>query len=424
MKILLISYFFPPFNVIGAVRVSKLAEYWLSKGHDVIVLSAKSQPLPANLDSKFPENRVIYTDWFNVNSIPEKVMGGRSAVSSRGFDTENSFLKSLGSLYKNIFNIPDGQIGWYPFAAKAAEELISNGWKPDLIYASAHPLTSLLVSSRIAKKFSIPWVAEYRDLWTDNHNYKQPFWRRWIDLLMERRVMQSCSALITVSEPLASVLKKKTVKPIAVVMNGFDPNDYLDVKTNLFPEDKLNIVYTGMVYRGKQDPSALFEALSKHPQRDFVKVHFFGRYLEYINILAKKYMVEDIVDVFDPVSFKESVAIQKSADVLLFLTWNDSDNNGVLTGKIFEYFGAKHPILAIGSQVGLAGNMILERGAGLVTNDVLEIKEQLTKWVSAKKKSAIEFELHEDVNEGLTRFEQFERLDSFLIDNSLMKNVK
>jgi hypothetical protein len=424
MKILLISYFFPPFNIIGAVRVSKLAEYWLSKGHDVIVLSAKSQPLLANLYSKFPENRVIYTDWFNINSFPEKVMGGRSAVSSRGFDTKNSFLKSLGSLYKNIFNIPDGQIGWYPFAVKAADELISNGWKPDLIYASAHPLTSLLVSSRIAKKFSIPWVAEYRDLWTDNHNYKHPFWRRWIDLLMERRVMLSSSALVTVSEPLASVLRKKTLKPIAVVMNGFDPNDYLDVKINLFPENKLNIVYTGMVYRGKQDPSALFEALSKHPQRDFLKVHFFGRYLEYINILAKNYMVEDIVDVFEPVSFKESVAIQKAADVLLFLTWNDSDNNGVLTGKIFEYFGAKHPILAIGSQVGLAGNMILERGAGLVTNDVFEIKEQLTKWVLAKKKSAIEFELHEDVNKGLSRFEQFEKLDSYLIDNSLMKNVK
>ena len=424
MKILLVSYFFPPFNVIGAVRVSKLAEYWLLKGHDVMVLSAKSQPLSTNLDSKFPKNRIIYTDWFNINSIPEKVMGGRSAITSRGFDTENSFLKKLGFLYKNIFNIPDGQVGWYPFAVKAAEELISTGWEPDLIYASAHPLTSFLVSSRIANKFSIPWVAEYRDLWTDNHNYKQPFWRRWIDLMMERRVMLSSSALVTVSEPLASFLRKKTIKPMAVVMNGFDPNDYLDVKKDLFPEDKLNIVYTGRVYKGKQDPSAFFEALSKHPEKDFIKVHFFGKYLEYINILAKKYMVEDIVDVFEPVSFKDSVAIQKAADVLLFLTWNDSANNGVLTGKIFEYFGAKHPILAIGSEVGLAGNMILERRAGLVTNDALKIKEQLTKWVFAKKKNATEFELHKDVNEGLSRLEQFEKLDSFLINNNLMKNVK
>jgi hypothetical protein len=68
--------------------------------------------------------------------------------------------------------------------------------------------------------------------------------------------------------------------------------------------------------------------------------------------------------------------------------------------------------------------MILERRAGLVTNDALKIKEQLTKWVFAKKKNATEFELHKDVNEGLSRLEQFEKLDSFLINNNLMKNVK
>jgi len=119
MRILIVSYFFSPFNVIGAVRVSKLAEYWASKGHDVLVLSAKNQPLPKALYSKFSKKHVVYTNWININYLPERIMGGRKAISSRGFDTNNSFLKVMGHIYKSIFNFPDGQIGWFPYASCA-----------------------------------------------------------------------------------------------------------------------------------------------------------------------------------------------------------------------------------------------------------------------------------------------------------------
>jgi hypothetical protein len=68
--------------------------------------------------------------------------------------------------------------------------------------------------------------------------------------------------------------------------------------------------------------------------------------------------------------------------------------------------------------------MILRRNAGLVTNNVYEISEQLSRWMLAKKAESQEFDLPDEVNHGLSRYEQFEKLDSLLINNNLMKNIK
>jgi glycosyltransferase involved in cell wall biosynthesis len=422
MRILIVSYYFFPFNTIASVRITKLAEYWHEKGHDVFVLTANNLSVPLGLTSSFPQDNVIATGWLNVNALPEKIMGGKIKVSSKGFETKSNFLRLLGSLYKDIINIPDGQIGWLPYASRAGDELISKGWKPDLIYASALPITTFFVASRLAKKFSIPWIAEYRDLWTDNHNYKTPFWRRLLNVVLEKMLLKSAVGAITVSRPLANLLSQKTNIPIEVVMNGFDPKDFLEAKVNYFSSEKLNIVYTGMIYPEKQDLSILFRALSEFNLKDEVRMHFFGRYLDYVSSLAKKYNLENIVNVLGPVTYKKSISIQKSADVLLFLTWNDKNNPGILTGKIFEYFGARRPILAIGREIGIAGEMILNRKAGVVAQDTDETKKLLNIWIKQKMNNKKIPDLLTKINKGLSRHEQFKVLDQFLISNGLMQS--
>ncbi|MFL5266422.1 MAG: hypothetical protein ACJ8AH_07465 [Stellaceae bacterium] len=62
MKILIIGFWFPPANVIGAIRLGKLARYLDRHGHDVRVLTTDlgdDRSLPLEIAGE----RVIYTEY-------------------------------------------------------------------------------------------------------------------------------------------------------------------------------------------------------------------------------------------------------------------------------------------------------------------------------------------------------------------------
>jgi hypothetical protein len=290
-----------------------------------------------------------------------------------------------------------------------------------LIYASAHPLTSLIIAKRLSSKYDVPWVAEFRDLWTDNQYYQFPAWRKWLEKKIERYTLSTISAAVTVSEPLADVLRNKVKVPVATILNGFDPTDYSKITGQIFSKDTLNIIYTGMVYVGKQDPSPLFAALKKMEHSDKVRIYFYGRYLREIEHLADQYGVRHLISVSDSVPYNQSIQIQMQSDVLLLLLWNDKSERGVYTGKLFEYFGARHPILAIGLESGVAAELIRERKVGFISNDSSQIAKQLDLWIEQKINGESDFALPESASAGLTRNEQFVELDAFLRSNSIVK---
>lgn len=415
MKILLISYYFPPTNAIGAVRVGKLAKYLLAQGHDVRVLTAAEPFLPKSLPVEFPERRIVRTRTVDLDRLPLKLFPRRATVMQRGFADEPPIVTWLAKLYKTFITIPDGQIAWLPFALRIGRRILRK-WRPDLIYASAMPFTSLLVARHLSWEFEVPWVAELRDLWVDSHYYEYPFWRRALETGLERSILASTSAMVTVSEPLAQTLRGKYGKPTAVILNGFDPEDYPRDRTGPGAEpDRIRIVYTGLIYPRRRDPSPLFEALHHlGPQRRHFIVDFYGRRLPEIAALAERYGVADVVRVHDPVSYKDAVRLQAEADVLLLLLWNTAGERGVFTGKLFEYLGAGRPILCLGLEAGVAADLIRNRKAGFVANDPGTIANQLRAWLVEKQQNGSVAPLPESTRAGLSRDAQFSVLNGFL----------
>src|SRR3954470_13508009 len=73
MRILIVSYAFPPFNSIGGVRVGKTAKYLVHAGHDVRVIAAQDQPFAPTLPLEIPEQNVRYTRWLNIRKPVEVV---------------------------------------------------------------------------------------------------------------------------------------------------------------------------------------------------------------------------------------------------------------------------------------------------------------------------------------------------------------
>jgi glycosyltransferase involved in cell wall biosynthesis len=419
MRLLVISFAFPPYNSIGGVRVGKTVKYLSQFGHDIRVLTARDQPFRPTLPVEFPEQQITYSKWLTLRRVapqgtvePSNASTGNSNSPASG-KLKSTLKKALGYPYRTLLNFPDSNIGWLPYAVADASRLLEK-WKPELIFASSPPPTSLLVAHRLSKKFNVPWVADLRDLWIDHPYYEQPGWRKVLEEKLERRVLSSAAGLVTVSEPLAQILKKKYGTEAAVILNGFDAPDYPSKRETPLDKNKLRILYTGMIYPGKRDPSPLFEALLKMGAlAEKVRVVFHGFFLESAKELAKKYGVEHLVEVNGSVTYAESLKMQTEADILLLLLWSDATERGVYTGKLFEYIGARRPILAVGGVNSVAADMIRERSLGAALDDPAQIAAQLEEWVKQKQETGRIPALPDEAVAGVSREEQTRILEDY-----------
>jgi len=424
MRILIVSYYFPPYNSVGAVRPGKLAEYLHEKGHEVHVIAGHDQPFPLGSECGLPLENVIYCAGWSINTPVELLSGGRAKVASQGFGEHgNKSVKSkLGRLYKTFFHWPDAQIGWINSATIAGKQLLARK-KLDLIYVSAPAFSGLIVARRLSKLTGVPWVAEFRDLWTDNHNYQYPGWRKWIESKWESSLLYTASALISVSMPLVHKLKRFG-KPIWEIRNGFDPNDaYINTVPAGYLSEGLNIVFTGNVYPQHYDLNCFCAALEKYRLGGGVaRVHVAGRNTSAFLEAATASNVDDLFIFHSTVERPVALSMQKCADLLLTFLWDGGSEEGIYSTKLFEYAGAGRPILAIGSPQSDVGVLLESSGIGkacLTVDDLLSnlIQMQETKAKTgeliAKPKNGFDF----------TRQVQFEILEANL-QTLLNKSLK
>lgn len=421
MRILLVSFFFPPYGSVGAVRTGKIAEYLTRFGHDVRVVSAREQNVPtATLPLPLDSARVTYAGWWGPRRLVDLILGRGATLGDRnaaGVQADDGSprrgVARIAAAAKTLAYFPDAQIGWMPFALRAAD-VVTRNWRPDVIIASASPATSLLVAARLARRLGVPWIADLRDLWVANHAYDHPSWRRRVEERLERSVLRSAAGLVTVSAPLADSLREFG-RPVAVVTNGFDPADAPPVtpSNSRAARATLEIVYTGTVYEGRQDPTPLFEAMARigDPR---LRVRFIGSAPSMVRALAARAGVEEQVECAPSVPHADAIREQRDADALLLLLWNDPAQPGVFTTKIFEYLAARRPILGVGYPAGVAADLLRERDAGVVTDSADCLVPVLREWLVALDRGERIADLPPDVAAGLTREDQIRHLERFV----------
>jgi glycosyltransferase involved in cell wall biosynthesis len=421
MKILIVSFAFPPSNVIGAVRVGKLARYLDHRCHDVRVLTTnlvedRSLPLEISRD------RVFYTEYRQrqhwIDRVVRLLRGRTAPAEGRREDAppqdgaQPSLLRqTFRRHYFGLIHIPDMRADWVRTAIPAGRRLISE-WKPEIIFASAPPNTGLMVASRLARTHKIPWVADFRDLWVDNPYYSEPGWRKWIDAMLEPRILRSAAGLVTVSPIWAEQLRRRHGKDVTVVYNGYAEEDFPPLAQQAEPGEILTIRYMGSIYRGFRDPSALFSAIALLPDRlrTRINVEFFSDAGDAVLDAAAAHRVANVVAVQPRVPYGRALALQMEADVLLLLQSSDQRDEGNLPAKLFEYLYARRPILFIGYERGIAARLVIERRAGLVSNSPVQIRDQLQRWFEDKRAGRLD-RLDPSVSLGLGRDDQYAKLE-------------
>ena len=384
-KILIISYCFPPLNVIASLRVYSWAKYWSRMGYEVCVITAKKNQRDGSLDLAID---VDVATSVRIEEIPYKSLNKKKFHPKKGnnlspakkksgvVSAAKQWVKKTISIIRHFTGIdPFSPHLWVRPAVKKALE-IHKQWPYDLVVSSYGPPASHIIGSILRKKLPVYWVADYRDLWYGNYFYsgKWPF--SYLEYLIEHFFVKKADFITTVSDPLKDDLTSLFGKKVATIENGFD-NEDLDTlgKTSLFPDDgKIRLVYTGRIYAEKQDYMQLLKALAilksrGTPLREKLEVVFYGFLLEPIRNMIAKYHLENNIIIHGFVDRKTALQAQRDADALIFFDWQDPTEKGMLTGKFFEYMFSGTPILNISNSCDTINSKLVE-GGGVGVNVV------------------------------------------------------
>jgi len=378
-KVLIIAYYYPPRPFIGAQRPYRLAKYFLHYGWEPIILTPKLPGAPP------PNIKVFETEYKDIIGCLKSKVGLDPALGTHeqlglGDACDQTWKSQIIQRASEILAFPDMQRGWYGHAIKRGSEII-NEEGIDCIISTSPPVTSHLIARKLKELHGKVWVADFRDLWTQNHYYSKMALVKIIEKYLEVKTIGKTDALVTVSVPLADKLKSlHKGKLVYSVTNGYDP-DELIYKTNN-SNNKCTITYTGNMYNHKRTPSLLFRSLYELIQEGYIKkntfeIQFYTPRNRYLISEIKKYNLEEIVQQYDFIPREEVLQKQRDSKLLLLLLWDDKNEKGVYTGKIFEYLAAGRPIIAVGGPGGVVKDLLEETNAGKHANDVIQLKNIL-----------------------------------------------
>src|SRR6185437_16291965 len=113
MKILLVSWYFPPVNDVGALRMSGMASYFQAAGHDVHVLTAARAHRDMSLATDLPAGNVVRTPWFDVDNFrfrrgrSEEMPPAPQDKAAAGPAKRHPVRTFLAEQYRHMLRMPD-----------------------------------------------------------------------------------------------------------------------------------------------------------------------------------------------------------------------------------------------------------------------------------------------------------------------------
>lgn len=372
MKILLITYLYPPIGGMTPIRLSQFVHYIGQPDREARIDVVTIRPSGGHpvywLEPDKPDERTqsvtIHRSfpgpgWYLASMLSSmsrqrfpcsrKTVRTRRLVKSRPEEAIASRVNAwAGFVYKRVIRtvaVPDTRFDWVPWGLRKARQLLSK-YNHDVIWSFGFPFTSHLVAWLLASLSGRPWVAEYGDPWSFGPEAaRNPRWRQRIDSWLENLIIRKASRIVVCTdETRAGFLQTfPSIDPdsIVAIPHGYDPTAYRRVvapKPSVF-----RIVYTGIFYEHVREPLVFFQALRELPSDQF-EVIIIGQ------VAAKyRHFVEDLglssqVQFLGSLPHDEVARYQKSATVLLSFGWAGGYQ---IPAKLYEYFGAQRPIVNI-----------------------------------------------------------------------------
>ena len=425
-KALIISYYWPPSGGAGVQRWLKFVKYLRDFGWEPVLFCPENPEYPETDNSLFedvpPGLEVIKFPIWEPYLAYKKLLGQKKEEKiNAAFLSEkkkNKILEDFSIWIRGNFFIPDARKFWIRPSVRFLSQYLKNQ-SVQVIISTGPPHSTHMIAMPLAAKFSLPWLADFRDPWTNIDFYKDLKLTRWADKKhhkLELKVLQKADAVSVISNTMAEDFYKIHKRSYKVITNGFDSDD-----TGLQPLDrdkKFSIAHIGTLVNTR-NPITLWEALksllSTHPDlTEDLEIKLVGKVDFTVTRSLEEFGLSRFVRRIDYMPHSEVVSCQRQSQVLLLIINNTPNAKMILTGKFFEYLAAQRPVLCLGPADGDAAFILNETRAGLLAGfgDVELMKQHLLRLYRDFKIGALNIESREI--EKYSRRELTRRLSGIL----------
>lgn len=356
-RVLIVAYFFPPIGGIGSIRAASFAKHLPEFGWEATVLAPADTPHAADPSLDVGEIAVVRARSREISRLgrvprPRPSSAPDDAAPQRPDGAPSPARRFRRALLPLVF--PDPQIGWYPGAVAAGTKLLREQ-RFDLIFSSAFPITSHLIARRLKRRASLPWVAEWRDPWSDDPGFRLV---ARAALHVERAIATEADAVVLPNATFAEFFAPRWgVQATAIghgsdaTFNGASPRPSAPV-----------LAHVGSYYPGRQSLETLWLALAKLREHGepTPALRWVGEFPDAARAELERHGLGDIVELTGFVSQPDALAEMAGASALLACDFVDSGplSLGTTPAKLFEYLTSGVPIIYVGHPDGEAARLL------------------------------------------------------------------
>jgi glycosyltransferase involved in cell wall biosynthesis len=349
-KVLVIAYYFPPMGLSGVQRTLKFVKYFKNNNWEPTVITtgdvayfAHDEALQKELDATGV--RVIRVEGAEPNSL----------LSKHGtIKLPSEFVRKTFNRISQTFFIPDNKLSWAKKAFGKALEILSTEHF-DCVFITGPPFSVFDVFSDLKNNQNIPLVLDYRDLWVDNQFsfYPTPFHKN-LHKRKEYKAIKAADKIIVtnrrIKEKLINDYKFLTFDEVYIIPHGFDPEDFAKIEHLDKPNDKMLITYAGLFYEfitPKYFIQAFKKILTENPSvAENIRLSFVGLLGKENQKLIKELKLESYIIEYGYLNHLETIQKLMLSDILWIMVGKGKSVETISSGKLYEYFGTRKPIIA------------------------------------------------------------------------------
>lgn len=417
-KVLIITYYWPPSGGAGVQRWLKFVKYLKEFDWEPIIYTPLNPEYPAfdaSLEKEVPEGiQIVQTPIWEPYQLYKKFAGisAEQKVNASGFISEkkqSGILKKLPVWLRGNFFIPDARKFWIKPSIKYLNRWLESN-HIDALVSTGPPHSMHMIALSVSRHTSIPWLADFRDPWTNIDFYHELMLTGWADRKhhqMEKAVLTHASKVVVISKSMKKDFKELYFRDYDVVTNGYDLEDISGIGEE--PDSKFSIAHIGSMAKSR-NPENLWKALAILSDevegfKDNLHIELVGTVDHAIIELIEKNGLRSVLNQTGYIPHADIIRIQKHARILLLII-NDTPNAKViLPGKFFEYMASGRPILCIGPHDGDAADIIRETSTGQVAD-----KENLQEILKVVRSMYTAYQTNRDIQvaQNIDRFSRKE----------------